>query len=90
MGQAVRAIYEHGQLRLLDPVDLTEGQEIGLIIVIDEDNVDDVLGELLIPSNAKSDLTDADDAKLEAELDALTRGAPPVSDTIIKERNEGP
>jgi predicted DNA-binding antitoxin AbrB/MazE fold protein len=26
--RAIRAIYEQGRLRLLDPVDLTEGQEI--------------------------------------------------------------
>jgi predicted DNA-binding antitoxin AbrB/MazE fold protein len=33
MSQSVRAIYHDGQLRLLDPVDLAEGQEIRLEIL---------------------------------------------------------
>jgi predicted DNA-binding antitoxin AbrB/MazE fold protein len=33
MGQAVRAVYEQGRLRLLDQVNLREGQELHLMLL---------------------------------------------------------
>ncbi|MBI5668233.1 MAG: antitoxin family protein [Chloroflexi bacterium] len=35
VSQLLRTIYREGQLRLLDPVDLSEGQEIQLMILSD-------------------------------------------------------
>jgi len=32
MSTAIRAVYEHGNLRLLDPVDLAEGEQVSLSI----------------------------------------------------------
>ncbi len=32
MAAAIRAIYEDGHLRLLDPVELTEGEQVEVII----------------------------------------------------------
>jgi predicted DNA-binding antitoxin AbrB/MazE fold protein len=34
---ALRAIYEHGHLRLLDPVYLNEGQEVQVILVSEQE-----------------------------------------------------
>ncbi|MDQ7024030.1 MAG: antitoxin family protein [Anaerolineae bacterium] len=36
---SIRAIYENGKLRLLDPVELQEGQEVKIIIVPKGDNL---------------------------------------------------
>lgn len=38
MSQSIRAVYSKGQLRPLDPVNLSEGQEVELVIVLDEAN----------------------------------------------------
>jgi predicted DNA-binding antitoxin AbrB/MazE fold protein len=39
MSQPIRAVYKSGQLWLLDPVHLTEGQEIRVLILSEEDRV---------------------------------------------------
>lgn len=36
---SIRAIYENGKLRLLDPVELQEGQEVKITIVPKEDEL---------------------------------------------------
>lgn len=46
MSQSIRAVYHDGQLRLLDPVDLAEGQEIQVMIVSGEDESDQVARQL--------------------------------------------
>jgi predicted DNA-binding antitoxin AbrB/MazE fold protein len=89
MGQAVRAIYEQGRLRLLDPVNLTEGQEIELIIISDRERAYTALGDLLIRYEPESE-NEIDETRLMAELDAALQGKPSVSDVIIRERREGP
>jgi predicted DNA-binding antitoxin AbrB/MazE fold protein len=89
--QPIRAIYEHGHLRLLDPVDLTEGQEIQLMIVSERELVRAALADILVhfDSSAEEDELIDEDA-LMAEIDAATKGIPPISDAIIEERQEGP
>ena len=44
MSQPIRAVYKGGQLLLLDPVQLTEGQEIRVLIFSEEDRVRAALG----------------------------------------------
>jgi predicted DNA-binding antitoxin AbrB/MazE fold protein len=46
MSQAIRAVYHDGQLRLLDPVNLSEGQEVQLRILPPQDKTDQVTQEL--------------------------------------------
>ncbi len=91
VAQPVRAIYEHGQLRLLDPVDLAEGQEIQLVIVSERDRAQAALGNMLVQDTPDVALDEAvDEAALLAEIDAAMKGKPGVSDVILEERREGP
>jgi predicted DNA-binding antitoxin AbrB/MazE fold protein len=89
MSQPIRAVYSEGRLRLLDPVNLTEGQEIRLMILSDEDCVRLALSDLLAEI---SDATvgDIDEDALMREIEEGFRGQPPLSEVIIKERREGP
>jgi predicted DNA-binding antitoxin AbrB/MazE fold protein len=89
MLQPIRVIYSEGQLHLLEPVNLSEGQEIRLMILSDEDAIRAALGDLLveIPDTSPSDL---DEAALLREVEEAFRGQPPLSEAILKERREGP
>ncbi|MEP7284373.1 MAG: antitoxin family protein [Chloroflexota bacterium] len=90
----VRAIYERGHLRLLDPVDLTEGQEIQLLIVSERERARAVLADILLADDSGLEVEETmDEAALFAEIDANTttmQGKPTISDAIIEERREGP
>lgn len=87
--QPLRAIYREGQLRLLDPVDLSEGQEIQLMILSDEERVLAALSDLLVKIPDVSNET-LDENALAREIEEGFRGQPPLSDMIIRERREGP
>lgn len=88
MSQPVRAVYTDGQLRLLDPVNLTEGEEVRLMILSHEERVRAALGDLLIDIADTSDATLDEDA-LTHEIEVRFRGQM-LSETIIEERREGP
>lgn len=91
IAHAVRAVYEHGHLRLLDPVDLTEGQEIQLMIVSERERARVALGDILVHYDPNAELDETvDEAALLAEIDADTKGKPTISDAILEERREGP
>ena len=49
MSQPIRAVYKGGKLWLLDPVHLTEGQEVRVLILSEEDRVRAALGDLVVP-----------------------------------------
>ncbi|MEP7285012.1 MAG: antitoxin family protein [Chloroflexota bacterium] len=67
----MRAVYEHGHLRLLDPVDLTEGQEIQLMIVSERERARVALGDVLVYYDPAAELDETvDEAGLLAEIDA--------------------
>jgi predicted DNA-binding antitoxin AbrB/MazE fold protein len=89
MSQAIRAIYTAGQLQLLDPVDLKEGEQVQLVILSDEECVLAALSDLLVVFPDSSD-EDIDEAALLNEIAADLRGKPTISDAIIEERREGP
>jgi predicted DNA-binding antitoxin AbrB/MazE fold protein len=89
MAQAVRAIYEQGRLRLLDPVNLIEGQEIHVMLLSERERARAALDDLLVQYEP-APIEDVDEAKLLAEIDAAMQGKPPISDAIIEERREGP
>jgi predicted DNA-binding antitoxin AbrB/MazE fold protein len=88
VSQPIRAIYSDGQLRLLEPVDLTEGQEIQLMILSDDERVLAALGDLLVEIPDQTGELDED--ALLREIEEGFRGQPPLSDTIIEERRRGP
>lgn len=89
MAQAVRAVYEQGWLRLLEPVNLIEGEEIHVVLLSERVRARAALADLLIEYELES-AEDIDEAKLLAEIDAAMQGKPPISDAIIEERREGP
>jgi len=89
MAQEVRAVYEDGQLRVLDPVNLAEGEQVQLMILSEQERTRAALGDLLV--EPEQDTGDAvDDAGLLAEIDATLQGQVPISEAIIQERQDGP
>ena len=91
MRQTVRAVYERGQLRLLDKVALTEGQEVNVSILTDRDPTRSARGDRVVKGLDKlGDDDDLDEEALLAEVAAAFEGLPPLSETIIAERREGP
>jgi predicted DNA-binding antitoxin AbrB/MazE fold protein len=90
--QPVRAVYERGRLRLLDPVDLTEGQEVHVTILSERDRAIAALKDILVeyPEEPDDALDDIDEEAIMREIEEAFRGQPPLSDSIIEERREGP
>jgi predicted DNA-binding antitoxin AbrB/MazE fold protein len=87
MSQSIRAVYSKGQLRPLDPVNLSEGQEVQLVIVAERERVRTALGDLLVDySDLTDDLDIIDEDAMMREIDAEFQGQPPLSETIIEER----
>lgn len=89
MSRPIRATYHHGHLRLLDPVDLAEGQEIHMVILSARDRARAALSDLLaeVPGQPDEEL---DEAALLKEIEEEFRGQPTLSETIIEERRTGP
>jgi predicted DNA-binding antitoxin AbrB/MazE fold protein len=91
---AIRAIYEGGKLRLLEPVNLIEGQEVELVLKVtsEQDRVRAALADLPIrwPDMISATEDDLDEAALAREIEEGFRNAPPLSETIIQERRESP
>ncbi len=48
MQNRIRAIYKNGQLRLLEDVDLADGQEVELVILDQREQVRAALSDLLV------------------------------------------
>ena len=86
--QPIRAIFQNGSLHLLDPVELTEGEEVQVTILSERERLRAALGNLLVPIAEVDD--DVDEEALMREVEEGFRGKPPLSETIIQERNEGP
>lgn len=91
MSQPVRAIYENGQLRLLDKVNLREGEEVELTFLSEREKFRALMGDLLVEWKESPDAPeDIDEDALMAEIREAFKGQPPLSDVIIAERREGP
>ena len=85
----IRAVYENGYLRLLDPVMLIPGQEVTVTIEAptEQGAMRNVLGDLV----RWADLNADEDAWAENEADAIDQafqGLPPLSQIILEERGE--
>lgn len=89
MTQSIRAVYEQGHLRLLEPLHLSEGQEIQVLILAGHDQVREALSDMLVVPSVSPDPL-IDEAALVQQLDAHFPRAMPLSATIIAERDEGP
>ena len=89
MSQPIRAVYKGGQLRLLDPVYFTEGQKLRVLILSEEDWVRAALGDLVV-SLATQAGEDVDEEALARDVEEGFRGQPPLSDTLLEERRQGP
>ena len=89
MAEIIRAVYEQGRLRPLDPLPLTDGQEICLAVLSEREQARSALADMLAPVDTES-AAEVDEAALVATIDAALQGQPPVSDAILDERREGP
>lgn len=97
MSQSIRAIYEDGRLRLLDPVELTEGEQVEVTIqqqpappLTDDEKLRAALGSSVRFPPPRSARRSVDTETLQQELDETLKGLPPVSEYILRERREGP
>jgi predicted DNA-binding antitoxin AbrB/MazE fold protein len=89
MSQPIRAVYSHGRLRLLDDVQLNEGQEVHLVILSEKERARIALGGLIMVPRGRS-VEEIDEAALLEEIAKGYRGTPLLSDAIIADRREGP
>jgi predicted DNA-binding antitoxin AbrB/MazE fold protein len=89
MATLVRAIYEDGVLRLLDPVELTDGQEVK--VQIDTRNEQERMKAALGDLAHWPDASDDSDAWVEQRAEALDKalqGVTPLSQGVIVDRDE--
>jgi predicted DNA-binding antitoxin AbrB/MazE fold protein len=89
MALKIRAVYEDGQIKLLDPVELHEGQQ--LTISVEPENEREKLKAILGDMVRWSDPDDDRDAWVEdmaEEIDRAFQGDPPLSQYIIEDRGE--
>lgn len=89
MALKIRAVYENGRIKLLDPVELHEGQQLTISVepVSDDEAIRIALGDLV----QWPDSTYDEDAWVEQEAQAIEdafRGLRPLSEIIIEERGE--
>ena len=81
---SVRAICRNGQFRLLDPVDLPEGQEVQLQILETPISVQDPIGDVL--ARFEEDDADIDEDVILHDIEQSLAGKRPLSEIIIEAR----
>jgi predicted DNA-binding antitoxin AbrB/MazE fold protein len=89
MTLSIKAVYENGYLRLLQPLDLPEGQVVQVSILTARERLREALGDLLVDKDLPED-DDFDEEAIMREIDEAFQGQPPLSEDIIQERREGP
>ena len=90
MTHVIRAVYTQGSLHPLDPVDFVEGEEIQLTVLSARDVVQNALGDLLISPQMIESHDGIDEEALMREVEKAFQGQPPLSQTIIEDRQTGP
>jgi len=90
MALKIRAVYENGQIKLLDPVDLREGQHLTVSVepVDEREQLKAILGDMVVWPDTSDD-TDAWVEDMADEIDRAFQGDPPLSQYIIEDRGEG-
>lgn len=89
MSRPIRAIYSRGRLRLLDPVSLSEGQEVQLVILSEEEREHSTLEDMVVDVR-EMEGEEIDEEALIREIEAAFRGQASLSSDIIEERRHGP
>lgn len=89
MVEIIRAVYEQGQLRPLDPLALTDGQEIRLAVLSEREQVRAALADLVAPIGADQ-TQEVNETAMLAAIDAALQCTPSVSDAVLDERRAGP
>ncbi|MDZ4767352.1 MAG: antitoxin family protein [Chloroflexota bacterium] len=89
MALPIHAIYEDGQLRLLDPVNLAQGQRVAVMIVPEINSVRDALSHMVVAQARVDENIDEDELMqlIEAELSAYPKTS--LSEQVIQERLDG-
>ena len=80
MARTIRAVYDNGVLRLLEPVDLPEHCELSVVIVEDDASADASARGADETGNASAGETP------DRPFSPVEVSGPPVSSTIINER----
>lgn len=87
---SIRAVYHNGTLRLSEPLDLSDGQEVEIVVVQhhpSDEAVRAALGDFVRWTDPSNDLH----AEVEAEAEAIAlavSGGTPLSEMILDERGE--
>ena len=89
MALKIRAVVQDGQIRLLDPVELREGQELTISVdnAYEQDTLRTILGDTVIWPDTSDD-SDAWVEDMAEEIDRAFQGDPPLSQIIIEDRGE--
>lgn len=87
MAEMIRAIYEQGRLRPLDPLALRDGQEIRLAVLTEREQARLALADKVAPIDAEQ-MPEVDETAVLASIDAAMRGTPPVSGALLDARRE--
>lgn len=82
---SVRAIYRNGQVQILDPYELKEGQALRVQIIENEPPLQDLLADILVRYEDIETLP-LDDTAIFQLLDEALKGLRPLSEIIIEER----
>lgn len=90
MAHSIRAIYRAGQLQLIDPVSLTEGEEVELVIVPQRDRLRSLLHDLIIEMDVIKPYSTAEEMSLMQAVMAALDHTSSLSATLIEERRSGP
>ncbi len=90
MALKIRAIYQDGQIKLLDPIKLEEGQQMTINVepISDDEAIRAALGDSVQWSDPNYD-EDAWVEDMAEEIAQAFSGLPSLSDIIIEERNSG-
>ena len=90
MSQILEVIYRDGHLHPVNPISLSEGQTLHIMILTEKEVVERALGDLLVkPSSLPLDET-IDEEALMRDIEEAFRGQRPLSEDIIEERRNGP
>lgn len=88
MANNIRAIYENGYLRLLEPLELPEGSTVNINILSDKEQAQLVLKDILVHDDTVELDEHLDEETLIREVQQGLRGTRSLSDIIIEERGE--
>ena len=86
MANNIRAIYENGYLRLLEPLELPEGSTVNINILSDKEQAQLVLKDILVHDDTVELDEHLDEEKLTREVQQGLRGKKSLSEIIIMQR----